>query len=83
MRIRQLTVDGYRHFKNQRILFDDGSTVLAGANNSGKTSLIDLLTVMLSKNGHDFGVEDLNAVARHHWSRRLLQAWVENGGQIW
>lgn len=76
MRIRCLAVDGYRHFSNQEILLEENTTVLAGANNSGKTSLIDLLTVML-QSGNDFGVDDFSAIARHEWSINLLQRLFE------
>lgn len=81
MRIRRIIIDGYRHFKNQEILLEEDTTVLAGANNSGKTSLIDLLIVML-KSGNDFGVEDLNALDRHTWSANLLRALFEGEGKF-
>lgn len=81
MRIRRITIDGYRHFKNQEILLEEDTTVLAGANNSGKTSLIDLLVVML-RSGNDFGVEDLNALQRHTWSTSLLRALFEGDGKF-
>lgn len=76
MHIRRLAVKGYRHFLNQQVLLEKDTTVLAGANNSGKTSLIDLLTVMV-KSGNDFGVEDFNAVERHNWSTDLLHLLFE------
>lgn len=76
MRISRLTVDGYRHFINQEILFEPDTTVLAGANNSGKTSLIDLLNVMLGRD-HKFSIDDFNALGRHEWSSQLVQALIE------
>ena len=37
MKIVNMSVSNYRQFKYANINFDDGITVLAGANNSGKT----------------------------------------------
>lgn len=76
MRIKRLEVDGYRHFTNQQVLLETGTTVLAGANNSGKTSIIDLLRVTL-RAGSDFGVEDFSAAQRHTWSSDLLVALLD------
>lgn len=73
MRIKRLVVDGYRHFDNQQVFLEPGTTVLAGANNSGKTSLIDLLRVTL-RSGKGFSVEDFNATQRLTWSNDLLNA---------
>ncbi|CVN70382.1 putative ATP-dependent endonuclease of the OLDfamily [Streptococcus pneumoniae] len=76
MRISSIYIDGYRRFKAQNINFEDGTTILAGANNSGKTSLIDLLRVVLGGEG-SLHAEDLSASARHEWFKALVDAAVE------
>lgn len=43
MKIVNMSVSNYRQFKHAELNFNDGITVLAGANNSGKTSLITLI----------------------------------------
>lgn len=43
MRIEKMNIKNYRRFKDTKISFSDKLTVIAGANNSGKTSLIHLL----------------------------------------
>lgn len=43
MKLVEMSIVNYRQFKKADISFDDGITVLAGANNSGKTSLITLI----------------------------------------
>lgn len=73
MRISRLLVDGYRHFENQEVLLEQDTTVLAGANNSGKTSLIDLLRVVL-QSGKDLSDEDFSASRRLDWSTGVIQA---------
>lgn len=43
MRVEKMIIKNYRRFKNTEISFSDNLTILAGANNSGKTSLVHLL----------------------------------------
>lgn len=76
MRVRSIYIDGYRRFKTQNIKFEDGTTILAGANNSGKTSLIDLLRVVLGGEG-SLRAEDLSASARHEWFKALVDEAVK------
>lgn len=42
MLLKKVSIKNYRQFKETEIDFDDNLTVLAGANNSGKTSIIEL-----------------------------------------
>lgn len=42
MKLKTLRICNYRQFKNVIINFDNELTVFAGANNSGKTSIIEL-----------------------------------------
>lgn len=43
MKIKTIRIQNFRQFKDCTINFDENITMLAGANNSGKTSLIELL----------------------------------------
>jgi len=76
MRISRLYVDGFRRFENQEICFEKETTVLAGANNSGKTSLIDILRIVL-QSGKDVGADDFSAQRRRVWTTQLIQAGLE------
>ncbi len=40
MKLIDIGIRNYRQFEKAEISFDNGITILAGANNSGKTSLI-------------------------------------------
>lgn len=42
MKLKRIAITNYRQFQNAVINFDDELTILSGANNSGKTSLIEL-----------------------------------------
>ena len=43
MKLESITVENYRQFEKAELTFDEGITILAGANNSGKTSLITII----------------------------------------
>lgn len=47
MKLESITVENYRQFEKAELTFDEGITILAGANNSGKTSLINLIKKVL------------------------------------
>lgn len=76
MRISRLCVDGYRRFEKQEVFLEGHTTVFAGANNSGKTSLIDLLRVVL-KTGKEFSADDFSAAQRLSWSSKIITAALD------
>lgn len=64
MKVKSIEVSNYRKIIGAKINMEDSITVLAGANNSGKTSLIELFDSIFSKtkgklslNKNDFPVE--------------------------
>jgi putative ATP-dependent endonuclease of OLD family len=73
--IQTLWIDGYRHFVEQTIEFEKKTTIVAGANNSGKTSVIDLLRVIL-RGDRTFGPDDFAADQRLLWSKRFIEAAI-------
>jgi predicted ATP-dependent endonuclease of OLD family len=46
MKIKNLSINGFRSLKNLNISFEDDITVIVGENDSGKSSLIDCLKVI-------------------------------------
>lgn len=48
MKLVKMTVNDYRQFDKAELDFDDDVTIIAGVNNSGKTSLISLIKNMIS-----------------------------------
>lgn len=63
-------IRNYRQFEKAEISFDDGITVLAGANNSGKTSLITLIKNVFMDEKSVYSESDIPA--------RNMQKWVES-----
>ena len=49
MKLVKITVYDYRQFEEAELKFDDNVTILAGANNCGKTSLITLIKNMVDE----------------------------------
>lgn len=59
MKLKKIAITNYRQFQSAVINFDDELTILAGANNSGKTSIIELFKrIFKDKN---FSKEDISA----------------------
>ncbi|MCI8410681.1 MAG: ATP-binding protein, partial [Lachnospiraceae bacterium] len=59
MKLKKLAIANYRQFSNAVINFDDELTILAGANNSGKTSIIELFKRLFRD--RNFTKEDISA----------------------
>lgn len=73
MNLNCITVDGFRKFADQKLYFERGSTAIAGSNNSGKTSLVDLIKIVLGPTNRPPRLSDLNARDRLELVRRLAQ----------
>ena len=56
MKLENIIIENYRQFDTAELAFDQGITILAGANNSGKTSLINLIRSVF--------VDEKNAVSQ-------------------
>ncbi len=59
MKLKTLKIRNYRQFKDSTINFDDELTVFAGANNSGKTSIIELFKRLF--NDKNFTKDDISS----------------------
>lgn len=76
MRIKSISVDGYRRFQGQIIELEHLSSVIAGANNSGKTSFVDLLRIIFGDDG-SLSADDLSIEHRVQWTKKLVTAAIE------
>src|SRR5690606_33675398 len=48
MYISKISIEGFRNFPRNEILFNDGINVIIGHNNSGKTSLIKAISLVIN-----------------------------------
>lgn len=69
MKLVEMSISNYRQFKKADIYFDKGITVLAGANNSGKTSLITLIKNVFNDDKSHYCESDIPA--------RNMQDWID------
>lgn len=67
MRLESITVENYRQFEEAKLTFDKGITILAGANNSGKTSLINLIKNVFVDEKVEYSVSDIPAKDIREW----------------
>lgn len=80
MKLKKLKIDGYKKFSNQTINFESDTTILAGANNSGKTSVSDLLGIVFGGTQR-FGIEDFNNADLHAWASAALETGGDSIGK--
>ncbi|WP_193432948.1 AAA family ATPase, partial [Pediococcus damnosus] len=71
MYIQKLEVNNFRQLKNITINFEKNTSILAGPNNSGKTSLIQLMKRTLSDKKFNFNVADFNAYDQQQWLKQF------------
>lgn len=58
MKIKKIYIDNYRRFKEESINFEDDVTIIAGPNNSGKTSFITMFESILGSKKTRFSFSD-------------------------
>lgn len=72
MYIKKIGIQNFRQLKDVELEFQKNTTILAGPNNSGKTSFILLLKRMLSvEKNFDFSKDDINAYDKYIWSNKV------------
>jgi predicted ATP-dependent endonuclease of OLD family len=62
--IEKVKVKNYRKFLNEEISLDENITAIAGSNNSGKTSLVELLTNIFVEKKDTIKIQDMSMKAR-------------------
>ncbi len=68
MKLKSIKVSNYRQFIESTILYSNDITILAGANNSGKTSLIELIRKIFNDYGHSFTIDDIPITNIKKWA---------------
>ncbi|HDR7636281.1 TPA: AAA family ATPase, partial [Bacillus mycoides] len=76
--IDKIIVENYRKFRCETLSMSNEVTAIAGANNAGKTSLVELLSTIFLKEKRDLiNIEDLNNKARQE-DEETLNAIIYN-----
>jgi len=63
IRIDKIKIENYRKFSDEDIYFDKSLTAIAGSNNAGKTSIVELLSTILVP-GKTMNIDDMSYNAR-------------------
>lgn len=85
MKLVEMSIRNYRQFEKADISFDDGITVLAGANNSGKTSLISLIKNVFNDEKSNYCESDIPAKNLQDWISRaypIFETFFTNDSSI-
>ena len=85
MKLESITVKNYRQFENIKLTFNSAVTILAGANNSGKTSLIALVKNVFSSEKNNYALSDIPAQNMKSWITcvyPIFYNFFENEGSI-
>ncbi|MEI5915362.1 AAA family ATPase [Bacillus albus] len=77
--IEKIIIKNYRKFYNESITLDRKITAIAGANNSGKTSLVELMSNLFIKEKKDsIKIEDMSSKSRLE-DERMLREIINDG----
>lgn len=77
MILKEVTIQNYRKFTNTTFSLDDDITLLAGANNSGKTSLLELLCSILGNNRVPYSVSNIPVTLAKAWCDQVYPIFSE------
>lgn len=76
MRIKAVHITNFRKIIDAEINMEDNITVIAGANNSGKTSLVELFNAVFGSQKGKFRKEDIPAEACQKWSEKVYPVFA-------
>lgn len=78
MKLSKVTVENYRCFEHQEILFDEQLTVIIGVNSAGKTTVLDAIASVLSNYLSQFPTKTQTFMKQSD----VRMSFSENGSQI-
>ena len=77
MKLIKMIVNDYRQFDKAELNFDNDVTIIAGANNSGKTSLITLIKNMITSEKITYTESDIPAKNMKLWIDQVFPLFVD------
>ncbi|MBV6680884.1 AAA family ATPase [Bacillus thuringiensis] len=76
MLLREIIIKNYRKFKDESFSMADDITLLAGANNSGKTSMINLMGSIMQNGKTPFIISDIPVKLSKKWVDEVYEIFV-------
>lgn len=77
MRLKEVLIHNYRKFIETPFNLDNDITLLAGPNNSGKTSVIDLLCSIIGSNRANYSAADIPVTLAKEWCDQVYPIFLE------
>lgn len=77
MRIKDICISNYKKINDINLNFDENMTVLAGANNAGKTSIINFLKEIFNDGKKDCFERDIPASDADEWANSIIGRLIE------
>ncbi|EBP3306009.1 ATP-binding protein, partial [Salmonella enterica subsp. enterica] len=71
MHIHQVNIKNFRLLADVELMLEDQTTVIVGRNNSGKTSLSEIMRRFLADSNATFQLEDFSSVCYEYFERAL------------
>jgi len=85
MKLSKIYIKNYRQFYNTSICFDEIITILAGPNNSGKTSLIELCRNLFEQNFSNINISDINVQTyykqKFEFAEKIIEIYKDNNSK--
>ncbi|GAB6926196.1 ATP-dependent endonuclease [Paenibacillus sp. JCM 10914] len=78
MKLKEVSIQNYRRFLDTSLSLADDVTLLAGANNSGKTSLIELLENILNTAKTEYCVSDIPVALSKEWVDQAYSIFIKH-----
>ncbi|WGD97717.2 AAA family ATPase [Bacillus safensis] len=78
MKLKKVSIQNYRRFIETSLSLADDVTLLAGANNSGKTSLIEFLENILNSSKTEFCVSDIPVTLSKEWVDQAYSIFINH-----
>jgi putative ATP-dependent endonuclease of OLD family len=77
MILKEVAIQNYRKFQDVTLSLTDDITILAGANNSGKTSMIDLIGSILGTGKTLYSISDIPVIQSREWMDSVYPIFSE------
>lgn len=78
MKLNKIQVDNYRQLNSVSVFFEKDITVLAGPNNSGKTTFISLIKGVLSDSKLKYSYSDIPVSQVTQWQKLIFPVFMES-----
>jgi predicted ATP-dependent endonuclease of OLD family len=71
MRLKSISITGYRQIREAKLNIESNTTIIAGANNSGKTSLVELFNCVFGSSKTKLCCGDICVIECQKWSNKV------------